>query len=151
MNTTAIYALFIALVLGGGSIIGAMTGPDEWFKQLSKPSFNPPGWVFGPVWAFLYVLIAIAGGRTWIRDRSSLSMKLWSAQLLLNFLWSPVFFGTHRIDAAFILIIALLTTIIAYAWHTWPQDRQASILFFPYVAWVSFATILNGAFLWVNT
>jgi tryptophan-rich sensory protein len=150
MKTTATYAFFIVLLLGGGSAIGLLTGPDEWFAQLSKPSFNPPSWVFAPAWTFLYVLIAVAGCRTWIRDRSSLAMKLWGSQLILNFLWSPVFFGAHRIGAALAVIIILLATIIAYVLRVWSQDKIAALLFFPYLAWVSFATILNAGFLWNN-
>jgi translocator protein len=150
MKTKALYPFFILMVLGCGSAIGLLTGPDEWFVRLSKPSFNPPGWVFAPAWTFLYVLIAIAGCRTWIRDRTGLAMKLWGSQLLLNFLWSPVFFGMHRIDGALAVILLLLATIIAYILRVWPQDKIAALLFLPYLAWVSFATILNAAFLWIN-
>lgn len=150
MKTTAIYAFFIVLVLGGGSAIGVLTGPDEWYAQLSKPSFNPPSWVFAPAWTFLYILIAIAGGRTWLRDRGGLGMKLWGLQLFLNFLWSPIFFGAHRIDVALVVILLLLTTIAAYIRHAWSLDKIAALLFCPYFAWVAFATSLNAAFLWIN-
>ena len=118
--------------------------------QLSKPSFNPPSWVFAPAWTFLYVLIGIAGGRTWIRDHGGLPMKLWGLQMLLNFLWSPVFFGAHRIDGALILIVLLLASIFAYILRVRSKDKIAALLFLPYLAWVSFATLLNAAFLWNN-
>src|SRR5262245_2791702 len=82
---------FIALALGGGIAIGAATGPDAWFAALAKPSFNPPNWVFAPVWSALYVMIGVAGWLVWTHARSSLAMKLWWLQLVLNFSWSPTF------------------------------------------------------------
>jgi hypothetical protein len=69
--------LFLALVVGGGLAIGYFTAPGEWYAQLEKPGFNPPGWVFGPVWTVLYVLIAIAGWRVWRRDSAGRPMRLW--------------------------------------------------------------------------
>ena len=81
---------FLALVVGGGLTVGAVTTPGQWYAQLAKPSFNPPGSLFGPVWTVLYVLIAIAGWRTWERE-PAMPMKLWWAQLAVNFSWSPAF------------------------------------------------------------
>src|SRR5262245_48389388 len=92
--------LFLALVLGGGTAIGLLTGPTDWYQQLQKPSFNPPPFVFAPVWSTLYVLIAVAGWRVW-RDRARTPMTLWWVQLALNFLWSPLFFSAHQIGGAF--------------------------------------------------
>jgi len=86
----------------------------EWYAGLAKPPFNPPNWVFAPVWTVLYVLIAVAGWRTFERDRSSWPMKLWWAQLVLNFLWSPVFFAAHRIGLALLVILLLLAAILAF-------------------------------------
>ena len=87
--------LFFVLVVCVGLVIGRASSPAEWYVSLAKPSFNPPAWVFGPAWTVLYILIAIAGWRTWHRDRNGLPMKLWWAQLAFNFLWSPVFFVAH--------------------------------------------------------
>ena len=84
---------FLVLVVGGGLLIGFLTLPGAWYEALQKPSFNPPNWLFGPAWTTLYVLIAIAGWRVWLRDRAGSLMKLWWLLLALNFLWSPVFFG----------------------------------------------------------
>jgi tryptophan-rich sensory protein len=137
--------LFLVLVVGGGLAIGYVTAPGEWYAGLAKPSFNPPGWVFGPVWTLLYVLIAVAGWRVWRTDAGGTSMKLWWAQLVLNFLWSPVFFATHRIGLALVIILLLLATILAFiAWSS-RQDRMAAWLFAPYAAWVAFAAVLNGS------
>ena len=140
---------FLALVVGGGLTIGAVTAPGEWYAQLAKPSFNPPGWVFGPVWTVLYVLIAIAGWRTWERGTAA-PMKLWWAQLALNFAWSPAFFAAHRIGIALLIVLLLLGTIGAFIALSWRQDRLTAWLFVPYAAWVAFASVLNGAIYWLN-
>lgn len=100
MNRFGSLALFLFLVIGGGLAIGYLTAPGEWYACLAKPSFNPPGWIFGPVWTVLYVLIAVAGWRIFERDRPGWQTRLWWAQLALNFLWSPVFFAAHRIGLA---------------------------------------------------
>lgn len=141
-------ALFVALALGGGTAIGVLTGPDAWYAALAKPSFNPPNWVFAPVWSTLYVLIGIAGWLVWSRERSGPSMTLWWAQLVLNFLWSPAFFTFHRIDLALVVIVLLLATICAFIAMTARRQPAAALLFLPYGLWVGFATVLNGA-LWM--
>lgn len=138
-------APFLLLTLGGGTLIGALTGPDNWYAELAKPSFNPPGWLFGPVWSTLYVLIGIAGWRLWRNARDSLAMKLWWTQLVLNFAWSPAFFAAHQIGLAFGIIVALLAVIFAFIAVSWRADRTAALLFAPYAAWVSFASVLNGS------
>lgn len=140
--------LFLALVLGGGLALGAITVTGGWYETLVKPPFNPPNWAFGPAWTILYVLIAIAGWRTWERARAGTAMKLWWVQLILNFLWTPVYFGAHQIGLALIVILALLATILAFIRASWTPDRVASWLFLPYAAWVAFAAYLNGS-IWV--
>ena len=142
--------LFLLLVFGGGLVIGFLTAPGEWYAGLAKPPFNPPNWVFAPVWTVLYVLIAVAGWRTFERDRSGWAMKLWWAQLVLNFLWSPVFFGAHRIGLALLVILLLLAAILAFLVMSWRQSRVAAWLFAPYAAWVAFAAALNGSIWLLN-
>jgi len=145
--------VFLMLVVGGGLTIGALTGPDTWFVQLKKPSFNPPNWVFGPVWTVLYVLIAVAAWRVWTR-RNQLGpspVALWGAQLVANFLWTPIFFAAHRIDLALVVIGALLVSIVAFIVATARRERPAAALFVPYGAWVAFATVLNASLLSLNT
>ncbi len=143
-------ALFLTLVLGGGLVIGFLTAPGEWYAQLAKPSFNPPGWVFGPAWTALYILIAIAGWRVWHRDRSGWPMRLWWAQLVFNFAWSPIFFSAHQIGAALAVILVLLVTILSFIFASWRKDRAASLMFVPYAAWVAFASGLNGSIFSLN-
>ncbi|MEM7462702.1 MAG: TspO/MBR family protein [Pseudomonadota bacterium] len=142
--------VFVVLVLGGGIMIGTMTAPGSWYAELAKPSFNPPNWIFGPVWTVIYLLIAVAGWRLWQRDPSGTAMKIWGAQLALNFAWSPIFFSAQQIGIALVVIVLLLVTILTFIVVTWPRDRLAAWLFVPYAAWVSFATLLNGSILLLN-
>lgn len=138
--------LFLLLVSGGGMAIGYATRPDAWYAALAKPSFNPPNWVFGPVWTILYVLVAVAGWRTWQRlPRTTAAMALWTLQLVLNFAWSPAFFGLHRVDLAFFIVVAMLASIAGFIAVSARHDRASALLFVPYLAWVGFATMLNGA------
>lgn len=142
--------LFLILVVGGGWLIGMETRPGEWYESLNKPAFNPPGWLFGPVWSILYILIAIAGWRTWMRQNTHGAMTIWWVQLALNFLWSPLFFSLQSPVAALVVIIALLLSIILFMRTVWHEDRVAAWLFAPYLAWVAFATLLNASIVVLN-
>ena len=142
--------LFLLLVAGGGLAIGYLTAPGEWYASLARPSFNPPNWLFAPVWTVLYVLIAVAGWRVWSRDPGGWPMRLWWAQLALNFLWSPVFFAAHQIGLALLVVLLLLAAILAFIAASWRQDRLAGWLFAPYAVWVAFASVLNGAIFALN-
>lgn len=141
---------FLALVLGGGLVIGMVTAPGAWYAALNKPPFSPPNWVFGPAWTALYILIAIAGWRVSRPDPNRLPMTLWWIQLALNFVWSPIFFSAHLVGMAFVVVVLLLLTIIGFIVITWRRDRIASLLFVPYAAWVTFASALNGAIWLLN-
>jgi len=143
-------ALFLLLVVGGGLAIGYLTAPGAWYAGLVKPTFNPPNWVFGPTWTVLYVLIAVAGWRLWRKEPGDWPMRLWWAQLALNFLWTPVFFGAQRIDLALGVVLVLLVAILAFIVASWRRDRAAAWLFTPYAAWVAFASVLNGAIFVLN-
>lgn len=135
--------LFLLVVIGVGAVIGVGTAPGGWYAALQKPPFNPPSWLFAPVWFVLYVCIAVAGWRTFLTARSGTSMKLWVAQMLLNWLWSPVFFLGHALWPAGVIIVAMLATILAFIGTSWQRDRTAALLFVPYACWVAFATLLN--------
>ena len=149
MRRLLIHAAFIAAVLGIGLLIGSTTRPDAWYAALAKPPFNPPNWVFAPVWSTLYVMIAIAGARTFERGMNR-GFALWLAQMALNFAWTPVFFGLHRIDLAMAVIALTLIAILAFIADRWRADPVAAWLFVPYAAWVAFASVLNASILWLN-
>ena len=148
MRRAAIYAFFLLAVLGIGLLIGTVTRPDGWYATLAKPSFNPPNWVFAPVWTLLYVLIAIAGARTW--ESGSGGFGLWLGQMALNFAWTPVFFGLHRPGLALAIILGLLALILAFIATRWRADRISVLLFVPYAAWVVFASVLNASIVALN-
>lgn len=148
----AVLAGFVLLnaavsALGGWATAGSV---GDWYPALAKPSFNPPSWVFAPVWSALYLMIAIAGWRAWRRGpgrRERLALTVYAVQLVLNLSWSLVFFGARLIGPALAVIVALLAAILVNAWLFWRIDRAAGALLLPYAAWVAFATVLNAA-LW---
>lgn len=142
--------IFVLLVLGIGFAIGSTTMPGQWYAAQIKPSSNPPNWVFAPVWSVIYLLIALAGARTWQQAPYGVAMMLWTVQMLLNFAWSPVFFAWHRSGLALGIIVAMLFAIIGFIVERWPTDRTAALLFVPYAAWVAFATLLNAGIFMLN-
>lgn len=141
---------FIAGILLIGFAIGMVSNPKASYAAFVKPWFSPPAWVFGPVWSLLYVMIAIAGWRLYERDPASGTMRLWWAQLVLNFLWTPVFFMAQGRAAALLIILILLALIVRLISKTLPEDRITAWLLMPYAAWVAFATVLNGAIVYLN-
>ncbi|MCF6369321.1 TspO/MBR family protein [Rhizobium halophilum] len=150
MKRTLTYILFIVLVVGFGALSGISNMPGEWYQTLEKPFFQPPPWLFGPVWTTLYVLIAIAGAKTWLAAPASGRMQVWFAQMALNFLWSPAFFGAESSILGLIVIVPLLVAIILFIRMSWSPDRVSAWLFLPYLAWVGFATLLNLSIVLLN-
>jgi len=133
--------------LGGWATAGSVS---TWYPTLAKPFFNPPDWVFAPVWSTLYLMIALAGWRAWRRSSGTqrrLALTAYGVQLGLNLSWSFVFFGAQRIGPALAVIVALLAAILVNARLFWRIDLAAGALLIPYAAWVAFATLLNAA-LW---
>jgi translocator protein len=147
INIVALISFFVAVVLAGG--LGSRFAPGAWYFALAKPSSNPPGWLFGPVWTLLYVCIAIAGYRVWKVRREDMAVRrkqslvLWALQLALNSAWSWLFFGVKAPGVAFGEISLMLLTIGAFIVVAHKLDRVASRLSMPYAGWVSFATVLN--------
>jgi tryptophan-rich sensory protein len=150
MNRLATHLLFIVVLVAGGFLAGLSNRPDAWFAALVKPPFQPPAFLFAPVWTILYVLIAIAGARTFLAAPRSRRMALWAAQLVLNFLWSPAFFGLHDAGLGLAIVAALLLVDIAFVAASWRVDRVSAGLFVPYVAWTAFATVLNASIVVLN-
>lgn len=127
---------------------------NPWFETLIKPSWNPPSWVFGPVWALLYVMMTLAAVRVWREQgfvRGALPLSAFTVQLALNIAWPWIFFTRHQIGFAFaeilVLWLAILFTVITF-WRVAPLN---GILLIPYLVWVTFAAVLNGAFWKLNS
>ena len=121
---------------------------NGWYAGLAKPAWNPPGWIFGPVWTILYALMAAAAWRVWLHGgwaRQKKALGLFLIQWALNALWTPLFFGLHRPGWALAEILLLLAAILATMRNFWRMDRTACLLLLPYAAWVAFASALNGA------
>ena len=147
-----IAALFLGLSalvsLIGGAVTASSVG--SWYLALEKPAFNPPNWVFGPVWTLLYIAMAGAAWRVWRTcgfGGAGAAFALYSLQLALNLGWSITFFGLQHIGWALIEIGFLLAAVLATGVAFWARDRIAGLLFVPYAAWVAFAALLNYA-LW---
>ena len=143
--------VFLAICLVVSGLGGAITATSvgTWYQTLEKPGFNPPDWVFAPVWTTLYVLMAIAGWRVWRRRTAAgwRALAVFAVQLALNLAWSFLFFGLQRIDLALAEIVILLFAILANTVVFWRIDRVAGALFVPYLLWVAYATLLTAA-LW---
>lgn len=150
-----VLAGILAVCLGVGGIGSAITSlsVDAWYADLRKPIFNPPDWVFAPVWTILYVLMAIAAWRAWRQagfQSSETALLVFVAQLILNLVWSALFFALKNIALALVGIVVLLVLITINMVLFWRNDRLAGALFVPYVLWVAFAALLNAALWWLN-
>ena len=150
MNRTALTLVFIIGVSAAGSLIGIYNLPGEWYAGLVKPPFNPPNWIFGPVWTVLYVFIGIVGARAFMDNPSGLAFRVWCGQLVLNFLWSPLFFGQQMMTAALVVILLMLASIISLIVINSTRDRLSATLLYPYALWVSFASLLNVSLIMLN-
>jgi tryptophan-rich sensory protein len=150
MRNSIALVVFLVVVFIAASF-GAIFQPGAWYAGLEKPAFNPPNWVFAPVWTVLYVLMAVAAWLVW-RERGSVAaaavpLAAWLVQLVLNALWSWLFFGQHEMGLALVDITALWFAIVVTIALFWRVNHLASWLLVPYLAWVSFAMLLNAA-LW---
>lgn len=135
------------------SLAGIVARPGAWYQALDKPVFNPPSWIFGPAWTTLFLLMGVAAWLVWRTSGfggAKVALSLFVAQLLVNAVWSPTFFALYRMDLAMGVIVVLwgliLATIIAFAQHS----ALAAWLLAPYLAWVSFAAVLNATLWWMN-
>ena len=139
---------FVAACFAAALVGSAFTAPSvpEWYGSLARPSFTPPAWLFGPIWSVLYLAMAVAGWLVWRRQRESfttLPQALFGGQLVLNVLWSILFFGLQAPGIALVEILILWAGIFATLLSFWRISTIAGWLFVPYLAWVSFAIILN--------
>jgi tryptophan-rich sensory protein len=150
MTRLSTFLPFLLVVMGGGIAIGILTAPGEWYAALEKPAFNPPNWIFGPVWTALYLIIAFVGWRIWKHKERGIIWPLWIVQMALNFLWSPVFFAAQNPALALVVILSLLLCLVLFVRKAWHLDRLSAVLFLPYIAWVGFASALNVAIVFLN-
>jgi tryptophan-rich sensory protein len=136
-------------LIGGAATAASVT---TWYPSLVKPPFNPPDWVFGPVWTVLYIMMAVAAWRVWCSDKPGRvpALVAYALQLVLNLGWSLIFFGLQQPGLALIEIIGLVAMVAVTMHRFWPIDRTAGLLLAPYLAWISFATILNAAIWLLN-
>lgn len=145
------FAVFFGLVFATAAS-GAIFKPGRWYREdLPKPSWTPPDWLFPVAWTPLYVTIAISGWLVWQAgsgEALTLAMGVFGAQLVFNFLWSAVFFGLRRPGLALLELGFLWTSIVAMIWLFHPISPWAAWILLPYLAWVSFAGILNAAIVW---
>lgn len=138
--------VFLLLPLAGGFWAGqAVRANLDWYGALQKPWFTPPSWIFAPVWSVLYVLMGIAAWRMWTCAGLGRALIWWFVQLVLNLIWTPVFFGLHRPDLAMAALIALWATLVPTVQSFWQEDRTAGRLLIPYLVWTGFAGLLNAA------
>ncbi len=134
---------FLVITFAAPAVSAFIEMPGAWYAGLSKPAWNPPAWLFGPVWTLLYTLMAVAAWLVWKRVGFAKPLTFYFVQLALNAAWTPIFFGAHALGPALGVIVALWVAILV----TWLSFRRvnaaAGWLFVPYLAWVSFATYLN--------
>lgn len=140
-------AVVICLLIGFLSSFATQSSVNDWYLNLNKPSFNPPNWLFAPVWSVLYILIGVAAGIVWGKGFHHVWVKTalyhFGFQLLLNALWSIIFFGLKNpLAALFVILILLVMIILTIRWFN-VVSKKAAMLMVPYLLWVSFAMILN--------
>lgn len=154
MKKHKLFALLVSLAapLVAGAVGNAVTSPyiTGWYAELAKPAFNPPNWVFGPVWTLLYILMGLALYFVWTAPKSKKydkkkAITAFGVQLALNVLWSVVFFGLQSPWLGVMTIVGLLIGILLTVQLFQPISKKAAYLLVPYVLWVSFATVLNTA------
>jgi len=150
-NPVVVAALAAVVVAGLGA---SATDIGPWYQTLRKPSWQPPDWLFGPAWTLIYGLIALAGVKAWRaadgrRTRNRI-LVLFAANALLNVLWSELFFGLHRPDWALLETVVFWASIVVLIAAVWPLSRTAAWLLAPYLAWVTFASVLNLAVVRLN-
>jgi translocator protein len=141
-------AAFLLICFTAAGIGSFATAPaiTNWYAGVNKPSWNPPNWLFGPVWTVLYAMMATAGWMVWRRlglQAAATPLFFFAVQLMLNTLWSVFFFGLHNPGLAFIEIILLWLSIATTIYFFWKVRPLAGALLVPYIAWVSFAAFLN--------
>jgi translocator protein len=141
--------VFLA-VTAAAAMSGGFFGPGPWYLTLKKPWWTPPGWAFPLVWTVLYVMIAVAGAKVWQMQGMGLLIVIWAVQLILNAAWSYIMFGRKQIGWALVDAGGMWIAIAAFSILAWPVNQTASLLFMPYLLWVTIAFALNLRILQMN-
>ncbi len=145
--------ILLTMSVGGLSGYATLDGVTGWYTTLNKPSFNPPNYLFGPVWSLLYLLMGISLFLILRAKKSparSKSIAAFTVQLILNFFWSIIFFRFHAVGIALVEIVLMWLAILAMIVISYRVNKPASLLQIPYICWVSFATLLNAAIYYLN-
>jgi len=142
--------LIFLLACGAAATTGIIFKPGQWYDDLSKPAFTPPNWLFPVAWTLIYLLLAWIGQRLALIPGSQVLLALWAAQIALNTLWTPVFFGAHRILAGMIIITLLWLVVAVMVLLAMRLDVISALLLLPYLAWLSVAAALNYTILRKN-
>jgi translocator protein len=150
---TIIICIAIPLIAGGISGIAVSGNVTSWYATLNKPVFNPPNYLFGPVWTMLYIMMGISLFLIWKSppcDARNYALAIFCIQLVLNFAWSFIFFLFKQAGWAFFEIILVWISVVAMIIIFHRINKTAAFLQIPYLLWVSFASVLNGAIWWLN-
>ncbi|MBC7187346.1 MAG: tryptophan-rich sensory protein [Calditrichaeota bacterium] len=146
-----VVAIGVCLLAGVLGSVFTSSGVRTWYPTLNKPPFTPPGWLFGPVWTVLYILMGVAAALVWHKSLGvNTALAVFVVQLVLNVLWSLFFFGLRLPAVALVDIVLLWGAILATLVLFWRMQPAAGLLLVPYLLWVSFATVLNAAIVWLN-
>lgn len=137
-----LYLIFL-IATGAAAATGMIFKPGDWYESLRKPDFTPPKWAFPLVWTLLYLLIAWVGARLAVLPGAGLALALWAAQIALNTLWTPVFFGAHRMGLGMAVMALLWLTVAALMIAAWQVDLWTGVMVLPYLVWLSLAGALN--------
>lgn len=148
---TAILWVVAFQVVGFVSGLTGYSGKSAWYLLLNKSSLTPPGYIFSIVWPLLYLFLAVVGWMLWSERKSdTMSVKIFGLQMILNWLWTPVFFRYHLTGVALVMTVAM---IVLTGWlinRMYPRRRVISSLLLPYVGWLCFACYLNAYICWYN-
>lgn len=139
-----LFCIFFAACLGAG-VTGGLFAPGPWYRQLNKPWFTPPDWVFPVTWMVLYVCIATAGARIAMAENNGIALAFWSLQIAFNGLWTPVFFGLKNIRMGMVVVSFLWLAVFSSILAMWQVDLVSALLFVPYLVWVTIAAALNAS------
>ena len=145
--TIILLITFVAPAIGG---YATSVFKEPWYSQIILPSFNPPSWVFAPVWSSLYLMMSLAIWKIWIKIFDSKLIKLYFVHIFFNSTWTIVFFGFHQIGLALINLIIILVFIIILMKEYYSKDKISFYLMIPYISWSSYALVLNSAIFILN-